>query len=41
VIVVVGIKLMLPKVIKKKNYLWAKGPSRLLKDLGAKRCPNT
>jgi hypothetical protein len=39
--VVIGIRLMPPKVIKKNVYLWAKGPSRLSKDLGPKRCPNT
>ncbi len=37
--VVVGIRLMPPKVIKKNVYLWAKGPSRLSKDLGPKKMP--
>jgi hypothetical protein len=32
---------MSPKVTGKKVCLQAKGPIKLLKDLGPKRCPNT
>jgi hypothetical protein len=32
---------MPPKIIWRKTYLWAKILSRLLKDLGPRRCPNT
>jgi hypothetical protein len=39
--VVVGIRLMPQKGIKSEVYLWAKGLSKLSKDPGPKRCPNT
>ncbi len=36
----VGMKPMLPKVIRKEACLQAKGPSKLSKDLEPKRRPN-
>jgi hypothetical protein len=39
--IVVYMNLMPPKVIGIEVYLQIKGPSRLLKDLIPKRCPNT
>jgi len=38
--VVVNMNPMPLKVIGKKACLWTKGPSKLLKDHGPKRCPN-
>jgi len=32
---------MPPRIIGREACLWAKGLSRLSKDLGPKRCPNT
>jgi hypothetical protein len=39
--VIINMNLTLPKVIKNKVCLWAKGPYGLSKDLGPKSRPNT
>jgi hypothetical protein len=37
----VSMNLMPPRIIGKKTCLWVKSPSRLLKDHGLKKRPNT
>jgi hypothetical protein len=40
-VVAINMNLMPSKVIGREVYLWDKGPSRLSKDFGLKRHPNT